>query len=111
MSPQMQEEKKMDDDSANDIIMDQNNKPVMSVKNLNFSYTPDRKDIVNLNCIVPPNSKVILVGANGMCRYVFFLCIFLCICVFFHLSICNARVHLSNKLIISLILFDTCFSH
>ena len=62
----MQEEKKMDDDT--NIIMDhQNNKPVMSVKNLNFSYTPDRKDIVNLNCVVPPNSKVILVGANGMC--------------------------------------------
>lgn len=40
-------------------------KPVMSVKNLNFSYTRERKDIVNLNCIVPPNSKVILVGANG----------------------------------------------
>ena len=40
-------------------------KPVMSVKNLNFSYTPKRKDIVDLNCIVPPNSKVILVGANG----------------------------------------------
>jgi len=71
----MQEEKKMDDDS-NDIIMDQiNNKPLISVKNLNFSYTPDRKDIVNLNCIVPPNSKVILVGANGVCRFVMFVCI------------------------------------
>jgi len=41
-------------------------KPVMSVKNLNFSYSPEKKnDLVDLNCIVPPNSKVILVGANG----------------------------------------------
>ena len=43
-----------------------NAKPVMTVKNLNFSYNPEKKkDLVNLNCIVPPNSKVILVGANG----------------------------------------------
>jgi len=85
MSPQMQEEKKMDDDSANDIIMDQNNKPVMSVKNLNFSYTSDRKDIVNLNCVVPPNSKVILVGANGMyidCVYAMHIIVHI-MCLFF----------------------------
>lgn len=63
MSPQVQEEKKMDDD--NTIMEAVEVKPVMSVKNLNFSYTPERKDIVNLNCIIPPNSKVILVGANG----------------------------------------------
>ena len=93
----MQEEKKMDDDSANDIIMDQNNKPVMSVKNLNFSYTSDRKDIVNLNCVVPPNSKVILVGANGMCRLCYVCLHILCayhVCisyVYFSFAICNAR--------------------
>lgn len=41
-------------------------KPIMSVKNVNFSYEPKKKqDIVNLDCIVKPNSKVILVGANG----------------------------------------------
>lgn len=40
---------------------------IMTVKNLNFSYTPSekRQDIVGLDCIVKPNSKVILVGANG----------------------------------------------
>ena len=60
-----EEEKKMDDADTTTLL--ENNKPVMSVKNLNFSYTPNstKKDIVNLNCIVPPNSKVILVGANG----------------------------------------------
>ena len=95
----MQEEKKMDDDSANDnIIMDQNNKPVMSVKNLNFSYTSDRKDIVNLNCIVPPNSKVILVGANGMCIRVMFITCQFFICLF------AMPKYISYKLVISLIL-------
>ena len=63
-----QEEKKMD---TNDNIDDakhtvHNDKAVVTVRNLNFSYTPQKKqDIVNLNAIVPPNSKVILVGANG----------------------------------------------
>ncbi|KAL7530894.1 hypothetical protein ACHAXR_005023 [Thalassiosira sp. AJA248-18] len=64
----MQEEKKMDDvDTATPTPTPPNNKNVMTVKNLNFSYTPNTKskDIVNLNCIIPPNSKVILVGANG----------------------------------------------
>jgi len=59
----MEEEKKMD--NADTTALMNNMKPVMTVKNLNFSYTPERKDIVNLNCIVPPKSKVILVGANG----------------------------------------------
>lgn len=59
----MEEEKKMDNADTTAIM--NNMKPVMTVKNLNFSYTPERKDIVNLNCIVPPKSKVILVGANG----------------------------------------------
>merc|ERR1719148_224285 len=39
---------------------------VMSVKNLSFSYDVEKKhDIVGLDCLVKPNSKVILVGANG----------------------------------------------
>lgn len=100
----MQEEKKMDDDS-NDIIMDQNNKPVMSVKNLNFSYTSDRKDIVNLNCIVPPNSKVILVGANGMCR-LSYVCVHIMCLFFICLFAMPKYISLSNKLI-SLILSPT----
>lgn len=45
---------------------DTQQRPVMSVKNLNFSYDVEKKrDIVGLDCIVKPNSKVILVGANG----------------------------------------------
>lgn len=42
-------------------------KPLLSVKNLNFSYDPKatKKDIVGLDCLVQPNSKVILIGANG----------------------------------------------
>mmetsp|Transcript_34212 Transcript_34212/g.37825 ORF Transcript_34212/g.37825 Transcript_34212/m.37825 type:complete len:635 (-) Transcript_34212:121-2025(-) len=46
---------------------DEEPKPIMSVKNLNFSYVPNqkRKDIVGLDCIIKPGSKVILVGANG----------------------------------------------
>ena len=61
----MQEEKKMEDiDSSSPPTPTKN---VVTVKNLNFSYTPKSKttDLVNLNCIIPPNSKVILVGANG----------------------------------------------
>eukprot|EP00592_Proboscia_alata_P016746 CAMPEP_0194395554 /NCGR_PEP_ID=MMETSP0174-20130528/124488_1 /TAXON_ID=216777 /ORGANISM="Proboscia alata, Strain PI-D3" /LENGTH=677 /DNA_ID=CAMNT_0039191503 /DNA_START=103 /DNA_END=2137 /DNA_ORIENTATION=- len=42
-----------------------NARPIMSVKNLNFSYEKGTKDIVGLDCLVKPNSKVILVGANG----------------------------------------------
>lgn len=41
-------------------------RPLMSVKNLNFSYDVEKgRDIVGLDCIVKPNSKVVLVGANG----------------------------------------------
>ncbi|KAL7493571.1 hypothetical protein ACHAWT_004984 [Skeletonema menzelii] len=58
----MQEEKKMEheDSSTNNLI---------TVKNLNFSYTPPTNkssiNLANLHCIIPPKSKVILVGANG----------------------------------------------
>ena len=61
----LQEEKKMDEDSVpavteNDLI---------TVQNLNFSYTtptkPSSLNLSNLHCIIPPKSKVILVGANG----------------------------------------------
>ena len=40
-------------------------KPVVSIKNLNFSYEAGKPSLVGLNCVVEPNSKVILVGANG----------------------------------------------
>jgi CCR4-NOT complex subunit CAF16 len=42
------------------------NKPVVSIKNLNFSYdTGGKPNLVGLNCVIQPNTKVILVGANG----------------------------------------------
>jgi CCR4-NOT complex subunit CAF16 len=40
-------------------------KPVIIAKNLNFSYIKGKPTISNLNLIVPPNSKILLVGANG----------------------------------------------
>lgn len=39
--------------------------PVVNIKNLNFAYEKGCKNIVNLNCKIPKNAKVILVGANG----------------------------------------------
>merc|ERR1711966_478249 len=45
--------------------------PVVCIKNLNFAYDKDRRgnpikqNINSLNCVVPPNCKLILVGANG----------------------------------------------
>lgn len=42
-----------------------NTKPVVNVKNLTFSYDADKKNLVGLDCVVQPNSKIILVGANG----------------------------------------------
>jgi CCR4-NOT complex subunit CAF16 len=41
-------------------------KPVVNIRNLTFAYeTGGRKNINGLNCVIPPNAKVILVGANG----------------------------------------------
>ena len=41
-------------------------KPVVTIKNLNFSYdTGGKPNLVGLNCVIEPNTKVILVGANG----------------------------------------------
>lgn len=37
----------------------------MKVKNLSFSYVPEKPNIVGLDCVIKPNQKVILVGANG----------------------------------------------
>jgi hypothetical protein len=52
----MEEEKKMEDESV---------KPVISIKNLNFSYDAGKPNIIGLDCVIQPNSKAILVGANG----------------------------------------------
>ena len=40
-------------------------KPVVTIKNLTFSYEEGKPNIVGLDCVIPPNAKVILVGANG----------------------------------------------
>ena len=58
------EEKKTEQEQD---VVDTATKPLLSVKKLNFSYDPKatKKDIVGLDCIVKPNSKVILIGANG----------------------------------------------
>lgn len=43
-------------------------KPIVTIKNLNFSYDTSvngKKNIDGLDCVIEPNSKVILVGANG----------------------------------------------
>ena len=40
-------------------------KPVVSIKNLDFAYDAGKPNIKGLNLVLPPNSRVILVGANG----------------------------------------------
>ena len=40
-------------------------KPLIIAKNLNFSYIRGKPTISNLNVTVQPNSKILLVGANG----------------------------------------------
>ena len=55
------EEKK----SEEDVVVEPGKKPVVTIKNLNFSYEAGKPNIVGLNCVIQPNSKVILVGANG----------------------------------------------
>jgi CCR4-NOT complex subunit CAF16 len=41
------------------------NKPIVTIKNLNFSYDTGTPNLVGLNCVIQPNTKMILVGANG----------------------------------------------
>lgn len=40
-------------------------KPIVTIKNLHFCYDVGVPNIVGLNCVIKPNSKIILVGANG----------------------------------------------
>jgi CCR4-NOT complex subunit CAF16 len=40
-------------------------KLIVNIKNLNFCYDAGVPNIVGLNCLIKPNSKIILVGANG----------------------------------------------
>ena len=39
--------------------------PVVTIRNLHFSYDKGKPNIIGLNCVIERNSKVILVGANG----------------------------------------------
>ena len=39
--------------------------PVVTIKNLTFSYDAGKPNIQGLNCVIPERAKVILVGANG----------------------------------------------
>ena len=77
MSPKkmkIEEEKKVDDADLAATTKEANSaaaataiKPVVSIKNLDFSYDKNsgKKNLVGLNCRIEPNSKIILVGANG----------------------------------------------
>jgi len=40
-------------------------KMVVNIRNLSFSYDPGTPNIVGLNCLIPPNAKIVLIGANG----------------------------------------------
>jgi ATPase subunit of ABC transporter with duplicated ATPase domains len=55
----MEDEKKIEDEIVNPI----------SIKNLNFSYDAGKPNIVGLDCVIPPNSRAIIVGANGAGEY------------------------------------------
>jgi CCR4-NOT complex subunit CAF16 len=50
---------------ANDFTNYDPEKPIVTIKNLDFSYDVGKPNIKGLDCVIPPNSKVILVGANG----------------------------------------------
>ena len=63
-----EEEKKIDNDGISALAnFDEDEKPVVNIKNLTFSYERDsgKVNIVGLDCCIEPNSKIILVGANG----------------------------------------------
>lgn len=59
----IEEEKKVDNDDLTTKAIAV--KPVVTIKNLNFSYNKGKKNLAGLDCVIKPNSKVILVGANG----------------------------------------------
>jgi CCR4-NOT complex subunit CAF16 len=53
-----------DDSSKTDTV--KADKPIVSIKNLNFTYDKEKgPNIVGLDCVIQPNSQVLLVGANG----------------------------------------------
>ena len=46
-------------------LINENQAPIVKITNLSFSYEKKKENITGLNCIIPPNAKVILAGANG----------------------------------------------
>ena len=64
----VQENKEMDVSGPQEVVTQKDYsgiKPPVNVRNLNFSYDVGVPNIVGLDCVIKPNSKVILVGANG----------------------------------------------
>lgn len=64
----VQENKEMDVSGPQGVVTQKDYsgiKPPVNVRNLNFSYDVGVPNIVGLDCVIKPNSKVILVGANG----------------------------------------------
>jgi len=65
-----EEEKKSEDPADLAMTMAPPKKPLpVEIRNLTFSYDGEKKNIVDLNCVVEPNSKVILVGGEPSLRY------------------------------------------
>lgn len=63
----MEEEKKIDDADAVAATASSSSLSLpVHIKNLTFSYESNHEpNIIGLSCIIEPNSKVLLVGANG----------------------------------------------
>ena len=51
--------------SVEESSSEENTKNVCTIRNMNFQYDAGVPNIVGLDCVIKPNSKVILVGANG----------------------------------------------
>lgn len=46
-------------------LINEKQTPVVNIRNLSFSYDKEQQNITGVDCVVAPNSKVILAGANG----------------------------------------------
>lgn len=60
----MKDEKKTSDE-VTAVASEVATKPIVTIKNLTFCYEAGKPNIAGLDCVIQPNSKVILVGANG----------------------------------------------
>ena len=56
----------MDTETSSDAsASDSSKQPVVTIKNMNFSYDIGKPNIEGLNCVIPRGARVLLVGANG----------------------------------------------